>query len=74
MSFIISTQIPGRLPDGEVHITDDIEDAVAVFVSEVEFFSGHRPDAGDIADFIEAGVSCVYQYGDSKMVTSLEQC
>jgi len=74
MSYIVSTQIPGCLPDGEVYISDDIEDAVSVFVSEVEFFGGHRPDAEDISDFIEAGVPCVYSYGDSMMVTSLERC
>jgi hypothetical protein len=74
MSYIISTQVPGYPSDGEVYISNSVEDAVLRFVEEVELFSGHRPDVEDITGFIESGVPCVYQYGDSMVETSLEPC
>lgn len=76
MQYIVSTQIPGCLPDGEPYLTSDVEEAVAYYIAEVEQIDGNKPatNADDILAFASAGVSVQYVHADSMLVTSLEQC
>jgi len=74
MQYIVSTQIPGCLPDDEPYITSSVEEAVAYYVAEVEQISGNEPDPEDILSFVSAGLSCQYPHADSMLVTSLEPC
>lgn len=74
MSYLVSVQVPGDLPDGELRIYEDVTDAVIDFSVAVFFLSGHRPDPEDILGFVEAGLPCYYVNDTEDLMTSIEKC
>ncbi|WP_276971879.1 hypothetical protein [Ferrimicrobium acidiphilum] len=74
MAYIISTQIPGCLPDAEPFITESLEDAVAFFHNEMResLPEDQVVDPASILAIFQAQHGVAFTNPDGMLATVLE--